>query len=124
MSSKKPTALQGVYKRGSSWSIGYQRKDEAGTAIDMTGLTTRAMFRVGGVSEPVVLTLSLPTEIVITDPASGFMVLKFTRSQSALFNAGDKVYFDIEQTNPLDPDYEWQSPTFFFTVIEQVTRDD
>lgn len=120
----KPTLLSGTFKRGSSWTIGFARKDSAGDPVDMTGLVTRAMFRAGSVNGEVKFTLTNAAGIVIADPTTGVMSLQVSRSQSALFAGSDKAYFDIEQTNPGDPTFEWQSLTYYFPVIEQVTRDD
>lgn len=120
----KPVLLSGTFKRGSSWTIGFTRKDSAGDPIDMTGLTTRAMFRVGSVNGTVKFTLDDSAGIVIDDPTTGVMSLQVTRTQSALFAGGDKAYFDVEQTNAADLTFEWQSLTYYFPVIEQVTRDD
>lgn len=120
----KPALLSGTFKRGSSWVIGFTRKDSAGAPVDMTGLVTRAMFRAGSVNGEVKFTLDDDAGIVIEDPTTGVMSLQVSRSQSALFAGGDKAYFDIEQTAPSDPTFEWQSLTYYFPVIEQVTRDD
>lgn len=120
----RPTLLSGTFKRGSSWTIGFTRKDSAGAPVDMTGLATRAMFRVGGVNGDVKFTLDESDGIVIADPTTGVMSLQISRANSALFAAGEKAYFDIEQTAIADPDFEWQSLTYYFPVIEQVTRDD
>ena len=120
----RPVLLSGTFKRGSSWTIGLTRKDSAGDPIDMTGLTTRAMFRVGSVNGTVKFTLTNAAGIVITDPTSGVMSLQVSRTQSALFASGEKAYFDVEQTNVADLTFEWQSLTYYFSVDEQVTRDD
>lgn len=120
----KPVLLSGTFKRGSSWVIGFTRQDSAGDPVDMTGLTTRAMFRVGSVNGEVKFTLDENDGIVIDDPTTGVMSLKVSRTNSALFAGGEKAYFDIEQTTPGDPTFEWQSLTYYFPVIEQVTRDD
>lgn len=120
----RPTLLSGTFKRGSSWTIGFTRKDSAGDPVDMTGLATRAMFRVGSVNGDVKFTLDESDGIVIADPTTGVMSLQISRTNSALFTAGDKAYFDIEQTTIADHDFEWQSLTYYFPVIEQVTRDD
>lgn len=120
----KPVLLSGTFKRGSSWTIGFTRQDSAGAPVDMTGLTTRSMFRVGSVNGAVVFTLDEADGIVIDDPTTGVMSLQVSRTNSALFAGGDKAYFDVEQTNVADTDFEWQSLTYYFPVIEQVTRDD
>ena len=120
----KPVLLSGTFKRGSSWTIGFTRKDSAGAPVDMTGVTTRAMFRASSVNGTVKFTLTDADGIVIADPATGVMSLKISRVNSALFAGGDKAYFDVEQTSVADSDFEWQSLTYYFPVIEQVTRDD
>jgi hypothetical protein len=120
----KPIALSGEYKRGSYWAIVHVRRNPDDSGVDMTGLVTRDMFRANGLYEPVVVTLNETAGIVIDDPTSGRIGLELSRDQTPLFAAGDKVFFDIEQTDPLNPKYEWQSKTYWFKVIEQVTRDD
>lgn len=120
----KQVLLSGTFKRGSSWIIGFTRKDSLGAPVDITGLTTRAMFRAGSVNGDVKFTLDDDAGIVIDGLLTGVMSLKVSRAQSALFAGGDKAYFDIEQTNPSDPTFEWKSLTYYFPVIEQVTRDD
>ena len=120
----KPTPIQGYFKRGSSWQISLTRKTANGAPVNLSELVTRAMFRVGGENGLVMLTLAAGTGIDIIDPATGTITLKVSRTQSELFTAGDKVYFDVEQTSATDADYAWQSQTYYFSVIEQVTRDD
>lgn len=120
----KPVLLSGYYKRGSSWALSLTRKDSAGTPIDMTGLVTRAMFRAGNVDGEVRFTLEDGDGIAIADPTAGVMDLQISRTRSALFASGEKVYFDVEQTQPLDPAFEYQTLTYWFTVVQQVTRDD
>ena len=118
-----PVALSGTFKRGSSVTIGLTRK-AGDVAVDMTGLDTRAMFRSGSVNGVVLFTLDDDDGIVIDDPTTGYMSLEVSRENSALMTAGTKIYFDVEQTNPSDPTYEWQSLTYYFKPDEQVTRDD
>ena len=116
------TLSKGYFKRGSTWTVQLTRKDNAGAAVDMTGLTTRAMFRDGSVDGPVVATLTDGNGITIADPTTGVIALSLTATQSALFTAGSRVYFDIEQTDPVSG-YVWQSPTYRFPVDQEVTRD-
>lgn len=118
----KPVAIDGFFKRGSTWRIGITRKDSLGVAIDMTGLDTRSMFRESGIDGAVILTLDDAAGIEIADPATGAMVLVLTAIQSALFAPGAKVYFDIEQTNSFTGEV-WQSLTYYFKVDQEVTRD-
>ena len=118
----QPFALTSFFKRGSTWTLSVIRKDPTGAPIDMTGLVTRVMFREGSVDGAVVVTLSDSDGITIADPTAGVMLLLLTATQSALFTAGSRVYFDIEQTDPVSG-YVWQSPTYRFSVDQEVTRD-
>lgn len=119
----KPIALSGYFKRGSTWQILVTRKDSTGADVDMTGLTTRAMFREGGVDETIVCILDEAGGITIADPTNGEIQLEIPATQSALFNPGAKVFFDIEQINEATG-YVWQSQTYTFKVVQEVTRDD
>ena len=116
------TLSKGYFKRGSTWSVQLTRRDSAGAPIDMTGLATRAMFRDGSVDGAVIVTLSDSAGITIADPTTGVMLLSLTAAQSASFTAGSRVYFDIEQRDPVSG-YVWQSPTYRFSVDQEVTRD-
>jgi hypothetical protein len=118
----KPVALSGYFKRGSTWQILVTRKDSAGVVVDMTGLTTRAMFREGGVDETVIVELDEAAGITIADPTNGEIALELSATQSALFAPGAKVFFDIEQLNSLTG-HVWQSQTYRFSVVQEVTRD-
>jgi len=118
----KPIALSGYFKRGSTWLLKVTRKDETGTVIDLTGLTTRAMFREGGVDELVIVTLDETAGITIDDPANGQIQMELSATQSALFSPGAKVFFDIEQVNDVTG-HVWQSQTYRFSVVQEVTRD-
>lgn len=117
-------ALKGYFKRGSSWDIALTREDPAGLPVDMTGLTTRAMFRRGDPSGPIVVTLTPGNGINIADPTAGKIQMRVSKLNSAKFADGDMAFFDVEQENPLDPTFAWQSLTYCFDVVEQVTRDD
>lgn len=114
---------KGIYKRGSSWDFTLTRTFN-GVPVDMTGLITRAMFRRDDPAGEVVATLAVGTGITITNPASGRIDLRVSQQDTAKFSDGDTVCFDVEQTNPADPTYAWQSLTYFFMVSEQVTRDE
>jgi hypothetical protein len=118
----KPVALSGYFKRGSTWQILVTRKNPDETPVNMTGLTTRAMFREGGVDETVIVELDEAAGITIADPTNGIIQLTITATQSALFSPGAKVFFDIEQLNSLTG-YVWQSQTYRFSVVQEVTRD-
>lgn len=117
----KPIVLGGYFKRGSTWTIGLTRKAPDGTPIDLTGLETRAMFREGSVDGAVIVTLTDSEGITIDEPETGFISFTISAIQSALFAAGAKVYFDVEQTNSLGE--VWQSQTYTFSVVQEVTRD-
>jgi hypothetical protein len=88
----------------------------------MTGLTTRAMFREGGVDETVIVTLDETAGITIADPTNGGIQLELSATQSALFSPGAKVFFDIEQIDT-NTGHVWQSQTYRFSVVQEVTRD-
>lgn len=118
----KPVTLNGYFKRGSTWTIGLTRKAPDGTPIDLTGLETRAMFREGSVDGTVIVTLTDSEGITIDEPETGFISFTISAIQSALFSPGAKVYFDVEQTNSLGE--VWQSQTYIFSVVQEVTRDD
>lgn len=114
--------LTGFFKRGSTWQIALTRKNPNGTAVNLAGLVTRAMFREGSVDGEVKVILEDGAGITIATPASGVIALELSPIQSALFSAGSKVYFDIEQTTP-QTGYVWQSNTYRFAVEQEVTRD-
>jgi hypothetical protein len=120
--STKPVTLSGYFKRGSTWQIKVTRKDSTDTVVDMTGLTTRAMFREGGVDETVIVTLDETAGITIADPTNGEIEMEVSATQSALFSPGAKVFFDIEQVNDFTG-HVWQSQTYKFSVVQEVTRD-
>jgi hypothetical protein len=98
------------------------RENPTGTAVDLSGLVTRASFRAGSVGGSVLFTLTDGDGITISAPTTGVIEMKINRTRSALMTAGVTVYFDVEQTNPSDSEYEWQSRTYFFKPDEQVTR--
>lgn len=116
--------IKGYFKRGSSWDFALIRKNPDLTPVNMTGLTTRAMFRRGDPDGVIVATLSVGTGITISDPIAGRIDLRVSKTDSEKFEAGDVACFDVEQENPADPTYAWQSMTYSFEVVEQVTRDD
>ena len=116
------TLSKGYFKRGSTWTVQLTRKDNAGAAVDMTGLTTRAMFRDGSVDGSVIATLTDGNGITITDPTTGVIALSLTATQSALFTPRNRAYFDVKQTDPVSG-YVWHSPTYFFAVDQRVTDD-
>lgn len=116
----RPVTLSGMYKRGSTWRIAMVRKASDGTPVNLTGLVTRIMFRADSVDGAVIVTLSDGNGLAV-DPTAGRIDLTLTATQSALFAAGSRVYFDIEQTEPVSG-HVWQSPTCRFTVEQEVTR--
>ncbi len=124
MSTTRPTLIDGYFKRGSSYRFKITRLASDGiTPIDLTGLTTRAMFRDGSETGTLLFTLTEGNGITV-DALNGIITLYVSCLLSETLTAGNKVYFDVEQTNHLDPSYAWQSLTYYFIVVEQVTRDD
>lgn len=121
--SAKPILLTGYFKRGSTWAIAMNRKAPDATPIDLTGLTTRVMFREGSLDGTVVVTLTDGQGITVADPASGRIEMTLSAVQSALFSPGSNVYFDVEQTDSVSGEV-WQSQTYRFIVVQEVTRDD
>lgn len=113
--------LSGTFKRGSSFAIRLTRT-ASGSPVNLSGLTTRAMFRSGSVNGDVLFTLTDGDGITISAPTTGVIEMTINRTRSALMTAGVNVYFDVEQTNSADLAYEWQSLTYSFKPIEQVTR--
>lgn len=118
----KPAFLHGYFKRGSTWRIGLTRKAPDSTPVDLTGLMTRAMFREGGVDGTVIVTLTDGEGVTIDEPETGFISFTISAIQSALFSPGAKVYFDVEQTDSATGEV-WQSQTYMFSVVQEVTRD-
>lgn len=115
----KPKALSGFWKRGSSWSFSIIRKDSAGVAIDLTGMTARTIFRTESVDGTILLTID---PLVIAAPETGTVQIDLTPAQTVLFPVGTKVYFDVELTTTLTGEV-WQSPTYFIVSEQEVTRD-
>jgi hypothetical protein len=107
------------FKVGSTWTFHFTRK--AGTpavAVDITGLTSRVMFREGGVDGTVVLTIE-NTDIT-NGGATGELSFTLTATQTALLTPGNWYYFDIEMTAV--GGNVWQSPTMRFKPEQEVTR--
>lgn len=124
MAATRPTLIDGYFKRGSSYRFRITRLASDGiTPIDLTDLTTRAMFRDGSETGTVMFMLEEGNGITV-DAVNGIITLNVSCLLSETLTAGNKVYFDVEQTNALDPDYAWQSLTYYFVVVEQVTCDD
>lgn len=118
----KPKQLSGFWKRGSTWSFSIIRKDSAGTAIDLTGMTARSIFRTESVDGTVLLDLDETDSLYILTPANGTIVIELTPAQTVLFPVGVKVYFDVELTTTATGEV-WQSPTYFIVAEQEVTRD-
>ncbi len=115
----KPKALSGFFKRGSTWNFSIIRKDSAGVAIDLTGMTARSIFRTESVDGTILLTLN---PIIIIAPETGTIPIDLTPVQTALFPVGTKVYFDVELTTTATGEV-WQSPTYTIVAEQEVTRD-
>lgn len=109
-------ALPSEYKVGSTWTFVVRRTDSAKGPIDLTGLSTRAMFREGSATGPVIATLTGRDR---GDAGTGQAVLTLTPEQTALFTPGSKVVFDVEMSRP---GYAWQSPTYRIKTEAEVTR--
>ena len=117
----KPVAIEGFFKRGSTWRISITRKNPDLTPVDITGLATRVMFREGGVDGTVIAEIDDAVG-VSNGQDTGVIELELTAAQSALFTPGATVYFDVEQTDSVSGDV-WQSVTYKFKVDQEVTRD-
>jgi hypothetical protein len=107
------------FKSGSTWTFHFTRK--AGTPavpVDITGLTSRVMFRASGVDGPVIATLG--NSDITNGGALGTIALTLSATQTALFSPGVWHYLDIEMTAP--GGYVWQSPTMRFKPEQEVTR--
>lgn len=107
------------FKLGSTWTFQFTRK--AGLTpdlVDVTGLTTRVMFREGSVDGTVVLTVENAN--ITNGGAAGTVAFELTPEQTALFLPGTWCYFDIEMTAVNGS--VWQSPTMRFKTEQEVTR--
>lgn len=111
--------LSKTHKVGSTWTFAMTRKDSGGTAIDLTGLTVRAMFRETDANGAVIATLSDASGIVV-EPLLGRVTMTLTPTQTALFTPNAKAVFDVEMSRT---GYAWQSPTYSFKTEPEVTRD-
>jgi hypothetical protein len=119
---QKPLLFDGYFKRGSAWLLSLARKQSDGTRVDLTGMTARAMFRVGDEDGAVTVTLSDSGGGIAIDAAARSVAMTLLPEQTVLFAPGAKVLFDVELT-PMDG-LIWQSPTYWFRVVQEVTRDD
>lgn len=107
------------FKLGSTWTFQFTRK--AGLTselVNVTGLTSRVMFRVNGVDGEVALTVA--NADVTNGGAAGTVAFELTPEQTALFLPGTWYYFDIEMTAVNG--HVWQSPTMRFKTEQEVTR--
>lgn len=107
------------FKVGSTWTFRFTRKaGDPAVAVDITGLTSRVMFRADSVDGDVAKTVE---DADITNGGDeGTIEFPISATDSALFTAGIWYFFDIEMT-AID-DNVWQSPTFKFQTEQEVTR--
>mgnify|MGYP000982449208 FL=1 len=107
------------FKLGSTWTFQFTRK--AGLTpdlVDVTGLTTRVMFREGGVDGTVVLTVENAN--ITNGGAAGTVGFALTATQTSLFLPATWYYFDVEMAAV--GGHVWQSPTMRFRTEQEVTR--
>lgn len=113
-----------TFKLGSTWTFHFTRKAgtsiATATAIDITDDTTRTMFRECDEYGDVILTIE--NADVVNGGAAGTLEFVVSAENSALFTPGVWVYFDIESTAVSG--VVWQSDTFRFKPIQEVTRDE
>ena len=117
----KPKSLTGFFKRGSTWAIAIIRKDSAGVAVSLAGMTARSIFRTESVDGTIILTLNSENGLTIPTPANGTMQISLSPVQTVLFPVGVDVYFDVELTTTAT-DEVWQSPTYKIKSEQEVTR--
>lgn len=107
------------FKLGSTWAFQFTRKAGLSPAlVDVTGLTSRVMFRPGGVDQPVALTIS--DADITNGGVAGTVGFTLTPTQTALLLPAIWYYFDIEMTAVGGA--VWQSPTMRFRTEQEVTR--
>lgn len=107
------------FKVGSTWSFLYTRK--AGTppvAVDVSGLTSRVMFREGSEDGTVVKTVE-DTDIT-NGGVEGTIRFDVSATDSATFKPKTWYYHDVEMTSPSG--FVWQSPTIRFRTEQEITR--
>jgi hypothetical protein len=107
-----------THKCGSTWTFVLTRKQPDGTAVDLTGLTIRAVCRVGAVDGEVLAELTDSTGIT-RDDLAGRIVMKIDATTSATAPPNRWIYFEAEMV-AADGDV-WQSPTYRFKTEAQVT---
>lgn len=81
--------------QGSTLSVLFTLKDEAGTALNLTGYTVRMQIRSSYASSIVVLNLSTTLGTILLDPLLGKITITATAAVTAALPAKRYVY-DIE----------------------------
>ena len=107
-----------THKCGSTWTFTLTRKTPDGGPVNLSGLTTRAMFRVGAVDGEVVATLTEGAGLV-TEAEAGRGRMTIDATTSATVTSGAPVFFDVEMT-AVDG-HVWQSPTYRVKTEAEVT---
>lgn len=108
-----------AYKLGSTWNFTHRRKQPDNVApVDLTGLTVRAMFRVGSVSGDVLATLTDGDGLTV-DAAAGTTMLTIDAATSATAPPNTWIFFDVEMVAA--DGYVWQSSTYRFKTEAEVT---
>ena len=107
------------FKIGSTWTFRFTRKaGDPAVAVDITGLTSRVMFRETSVDGNIVVTVANAS--ITNGGVTGEISFSLTAAQTATFAAGIWHFFDIEMTAV--GGNIWQSPTFKFKTEQEVTR--
>lgn len=107
------------FKVGSTWTFQFTRKaGNPAVAVDITGLTSRVMFRKDGVDGTVVLTIA--DADIANGGGTGELSFALSAAQTAGLTPGRWHYFDIEMTAVSGN--VWQSPTMRFKPEQEVTR--
>ena len=115
----KPRPLYGFFKRGSSWVFSLVRKDSVGAAIPLDQVNAySAIFRSDSIDGNILITMNGTNGLSIPTPANGTIVVNLSPTQTVLFKAGTKVYFDVKLTY-VDTSV-WQSPTYYIVADKEV----
>ena len=85
--------------QGSTLSVLFTLKDEAGTALNLTGYEVRMQIRSSYTSSTVVLNLSTTLGTILLDPLLGKITITATAAVTAALPAKRYVY-DIETVSP------------------------